>query len=474
MSRTRWWHTLVVAAALAGPVQAGAPATSGAPVLRFPGAAPARLKLDVSVNGVSPQASWNTFLDALFDFFDRNGDGVLSRAEAERIFPLPVAKGKPHRIDFNRLDVDHSGTVSRQEFRAYCLDHGFGPVVVFLEPPTAEDARLGAWWWGEFLGQKHGGQLTGREWQQMPVLIRPFDLNDDEYLDLTEIVAAAKSLGTVPRAPASSLVLAKEGKGAPVLRIDLGTEATVTLHPATAFPLAPPIVRAGLFHLSGAGGSWWVSFKATRVAPDFRSTREFLVAQMDAALGTAKSLSRAEIENDPTLSGLAGLFDYADRNGDNRLTLNEVSAYLDLLEKGTQAQLWIKVADRAHNPLPYLDANGDGRLSLHELTRFKLLGKKGLTGLPRQFQIQFTGPADMLWGGVRIPKKVTAPPSKADAVAPGPPWFVALDRNKDGYLSPREFPGPPALFQKLDTDHDGLISVEEARQAQGHQPKVGP
>jgi Ca2+-binding EF-hand superfamily protein len=248
----------------------------------------------------------------------------------------------------------------------------------------------------------------------------------------------------------------------------------VTLHPATAFPLAPPVVPGGPFHLSVAGGSWVVSCKATRVAHDFRSTREFLVAQLEAALGTAKSLTRAEIENDPTLSGLAGLFNYADRNGDNRLTLDELSAYLDLLEKGIQAQLWIKVADRAQNLLPYLDANGDGRLSLHELTHFKLLGKKGLSGLPRQFQIQFTGPADMLWGGVRLPRQVTAPPSKIEPVAPAPPWFVALDRNKDGYLSPREFLGPPALFEKLDTNHDGLISVEEARQAREHKPKVGP
>src|SRR6185437_4376532 len=43
-------------------------------------------------------------------------------------------------------------------------------------------------------------------------------------------------------------------------------------------------------------------------------------------------------------------------------------------------------------------------------------------------------------------------------------WFSKMDRNRDGDLSPREFLGTVEDFRKLDTDGDGLISVEEARQ----------
>jgi hypothetical protein len=37
-----------------------------------------------------------------------------------------------------------------------------------------------------------------------------------------------------------------------------------------------------------------------------------------------------------------------------------------------------------------------------------------------------------------------------------------MDRNRDGDVSRREFLGTDAQFRQIDTDHDGLISREEA------------
>ena len=50
----------------------------------------------------------------------------------------------------------------------------------------------------------------------------------------------------------------------------------------------------------------------------------------------------------------------------------------------------------------------------------------------------------------------TVPPSA------GPLWFRKMDRNGDGDISRREFPGTDAVFQQLDSDGDGLISAAEA------------
>jgi hypothetical protein len=40
-----------------------------------------------------------------------------------------------------------------------------------------------------------------------------------------------------------------------------------------------------------------------------------------------------------------------------------------------------------------------------------------------------------------------------------------MDRNRDGFVSLREFLGPEAAFRKLDLNGDGLISPEEAQRA---------
>src|SRR5437867_1524176 len=79
---------------------------SSTPVLLLPGKKrPFRLGLEVT-NGKSSSADWEAFLDRLFDHFDRDGDGSLSRAEAGRLMPLPLPGGKELAIDFDKLDLN--------------------------------------------------------------------------------------------------------------------------------------------------------------------------------------------------------------------------------------------------------------------------------------------------------------------------------------------------------------------------------
>jgi signal transduction histidine kinase len=40
-------------------------------------------------------------------------------------------------------------------------------------------------------------------------------------------------------------------------------------------------------------------------------------------------------------------------------------------------------------------------------------------------------------------------------------WFAAMDSNRDGVVSPREFLGPSDSWKQLDRDGDGWIEPEE-------------
>src|SRR5262245_60390702 len=106
---------LFVSAGLAWSADRPEQAPAG-PVSLLPGAKePSRLRLDVIVDGQPPTAAWDVFLDRLFDFFDRDGDGLLGRDEASRMVPLPIPGRNELIIDFAKLEADGNGKASRAE-----------------------------------------------------------------------------------------------------------------------------------------------------------------------------------------------------------------------------------------------------------------------------------------------------------------------------------------------------------------------
>jgi Ca2+-binding EF-hand superfamily protein len=104
---------------------------------------------------------------------------------------------------------------------------------------------------------------------------------------------------------------------------------------------------------------------------------------------------------------------------------------------------------------PQWDGNGDGLVAAGELPSYLTLNiVRGLTA--ERFAI--SGGTDGF-----VPP---SPPKQVNAGSPvnsSIPWFQQMDRNEDGDVSRREFLGELKLFDSWDTDHDGLLSLEEAR-----------
>lgn len=446
-----------------------------------------RVELRVEVDGTPVSAIWDETFARLFAFFDRNGDGVLDAKEAARL-PSPLALRQAMGSGFTPpvgsapafadLDRNGDGKVTPDELTGFYRAAGVGNVLfgVGRLPASAElSAAL-----LKHLDTDGDGKVTEKEWKAAADAPKKLDVNDDELIGAGELVpklvypgAAGTILLTPPAAETSPPdVLAR----LPLLLLPADHEDTRwATEVARRNPRFKPMDLLA-WRKQGPDARWAIRLtdKATpaeRLAfadTGHRVDGWVTSGKMSEAVSSARRQMTGQLETvaDPDAAGgdrrrggdLAWLTPIADRGGDGKLDRKELDAWLDLQAQIARGQVLVTVLDGA-GLFELLDTNHDGALSVREL-RGALDRLKDAGCVTDGAFDRAKSPRVMLAAASR-----GYPDSLAIDLRRGPAWFRAMDKNRDGDVSRREFTGPADVFDKLDIDRDGLLGAEEAAKA---------
>jgi Ca2+-binding EF-hand superfamily protein len=164
-------------------------------------------------------------------------------------------------------------------------------------------------------------------------------------------------------------------------------------------------------------------------------------------------------------------FDQFDEDGDGNLFAEELTTVVDGRTKAARSRTRMDVRNRGRDLFQILDADRNRSLGRRELARaIKRVelwdndgdGQISESEIPQLYQIAF-GPGQPEFRGVQIPgQAVQSSDEGSSTKSVAPLWFKKMDRNDDGELARREFPGTLSEFRKLDQNSDGAIDTAEA------------
>jgi Ca2+-binding EF-hand superfamily protein len=164
-------------------------------------------------------------------------------------------------------------------------------------------------------------------------------------------------------------------------------------------------------------------------------------------------------------------FALVDADDNKQVTVDEIVRFVALDAQIAQAKIVVSVADEAKSLFQLIDRDMDRRISPREFTRiddtvgpFDRSGRGIAPGdLVSRYRLRFSfGTPDRMQRQLSEDMMTNNMPLTQRGETSGPTWFRRMDRNLDGDLAWREFLGPREAFDRLDSNRDGLISLDEA------------
>jgi Ca2+-binding EF-hand superfamily protein len=387
-------------------------------LLLVEGEKPVRLELCVELGGKSVPAIWDETFAKLLAFHDRDGGGTLDKSEAARLpsaFALRqvlwglFATHAGESVAWNDLDSNGDDKVSVDELADFYRRGGLGSVLVGAGKTPSTDRLTDAL--VKYLDTDKNGKLDEAEWKAAPGVLLKLDKNDDELISPGELVDRA----TYPGAGGSILFAAPSP--------DARTDAVTDAMPVVVLPLR-------------TADTYWASMVTARREKDKpqKASPESLLALRTTApgvawkvrLGTGKLATVERIEGQPSANS---------RFASDTLRL-ELRA-----DEGKLAALTVTARKRFAATFAECDADGDGSLDAKELGATK--------GGPFK---QLLSTADRNGDGKLGQEELAA-------------WLDLQEQTAKGHalLSVIDFGN--GLFELLDADHDGSLSIRELRTA---------
>lgn len=514
-------------------------------------ARPYLFRLHLQSDGKPAQSVWNDFLDVLFRYLDHDGDGFLSKRElahapsieqfVQELLGGNIDPGPPP--EFDAVDANGDGKISKEELILYYRRHGAGPLHVELgmrQNPSKVDPPSDALF--QHLDTNKDGKLSFAELDAAFDTLRKLDMNDDEMITLDELSQGAyvefvfrpMARGRTDLTPLPFLIIHPGDPLEPIARqliarydrdqdglltraeigfdratferLDTNADGQLDVQEAMAWLRQTPDVETAIQmgeqaqHESACDltapealarssspkrtrtdSGLVLHFRDTRMEvhrdalrrTTMQNRRESYLDRFKAADRNGDGfLDSKEVYNPPF--EFVALLRLADRDDDGKLSMKELEAFAELQARAASCFTILTLADRGQSLFELFDLDRDGRLGQRELrtarARLAVWDRDGdgciiRAEIPRQFLLTISH------GNPQFADRTAGPPgygpaSRSMLPKRGPLWFRHMDRNGDGDVSPREFLGTAEDFKRLDTDGDGLISVEEAERAE--------